>query len=88
MSKSEALPSQSLIKEAMLALLKESKDGLHIKDIESGVAERLSLSKYQMEMIHKGKRTILGYKLAWARTAAKKESLIESPRSSVWKLVN
>jgi hypothetical protein len=41
-----------------------------------------------MELMHKGKRTMLGYKLAWARTAARKEGLIESPRSSVWKRIN
>ena len=88
MTKPEALPSQVLIKEAMLDLLKGSTDGLHIKDIESGVAKRLSLSKHQMEIMHKGNRTMLGYKLAWARSAAKKEGLIESTRSSYWRLVN
>ena len=88
MTQPEALPSQALIKEAMLDLLKGSTDGLHIKDIESGVAKRLSLSKPQMEIIHKGKRTMLGYKLAWARSAAKKEGLIESTRSSFWKIVS
>ena len=88
MTQPETLPSQVLIKEAMLDLLKGSINGLHIKDIESGVAKRLSLSKPQIEIMHKGKRTMLGYKLAWARSAAKKEGLIESTRSSFWRLVN
>ena len=88
MTQPETLPSQVLIKEAMLDLLKGSINGLHIKDIESGVAKRLSLSKPQIEIMHKGKRTMLGYKLAWARSAAKKEGLIESTRSSFWKIVN
>ena len=82
------LPSQSVIKESMLELLKEATNGLHIKEIESGVAERLSLTKSQMELMHKGNRTMLGYRLAWARTSAKKEGLIEAPQSSVWKSVN
>jgi restriction endonuclease Mrr len=88
MTPSDALPSQLLIKAAMLEVLKESKGGLHIRDIEEAVATRLSLTKSQRELMHKGKRTLLGYKLAWARTAAKKEGLIESPRSSVWKIVD
>jgi hypothetical protein len=88
MTEFENLPSQELIKEAMLGLLKESIDGMHIEEIESGVAKRLSLTRVQMEIIHKGKRTMLGYKLAWARSAAKKEGLIESPSRSVWKLMN
>ena len=88
MSQHESFPSQALIKEAMLELLKNSKNGMHIKEIESGVADRLSLSKLQIEVMHKGKRTLLGYKLAWARTAAKKDGLIESTGRSVWKLVS
>jgi len=88
MTHADSLPSQALIKAAMLEILKESQDGLHIKDIEIAVAKRLSLTKSQMELMHKGKRTMIGYKLAWARTASKKEGLIESPRSSVWKHVN
>jgi hypothetical protein len=85
MSHDEKLPSQSLILDAMLIVLRKSQRGLHIRDIEVAVAEYLSLTRPQMELMHKGKRTLLGYKLAWARTAAKKRGLIESPQSSIWK---
>jgi len=88
MNETVSLPSQALVLEAMLEALKQSKEGLHIRDIESEVAKRLSLSKPQREIIHKGKRTLLGYKLAWARTAAKKQGLIESPKNSIWKITN
>jgi len=88
MNEAENLPSQALIKEALLAILKESAEGLHINDIESAVAKRLLLTQSQVALIHAGKRTMLGYKLAWARTSAKKEGLVISPRYSVWKIVN
>jgi len=88
MNETVNLPSQALVLEAMLEALKQSKEGLHIRDIESEVAKRLSLSKPQREIMHKGKRTLLGYKLAWARTAAKKQGLIESPKNSIWKITN
>ena len=81
------LPSQSSIFEAMLIVLRTSKQGLHISEIEKKVAEHLSLSESQKSLNHKGKRTMLGYKLAWARTAAKKQGLIESPKSSVWRII-
>ena len=88
MTLSENLPSQAIILDAMLKVLRDSKDGMHIKNIESEVANLLSLSESQLALMHKGKRTMLGYKLAWARTAAKKQGLIESPMHSVWKVSN
>ena len=88
MNLSERLPSQAVIIEAMLNALKENKEGMHIIEIETEVAKLLSLTKSQMEIVHKGKRTLLGYKLAWARTSAKKQGLIESPKNSVWRVIN
>lgn len=88
MTLSEKAPSQAVILDAMLKVLSNSKEGVHISEIESQVAELLSLSKSQLEQMHKGRRTMLGYKLAWARSAAKKQGLIESPTHSVWKLSN
>lgn len=88
MKQEEGLPPQALIRKALLEVLKQSTSALHILEIETAVAQHLNLSKSQIEIMHKGNRTMLGYKLAWARTAAKKQGLIESPRGAYWKIKN
>jgi Mrr N-terminal domain len=82
------LPPQNQIVDAMLSTLKGKAKGLHVKDIESEVSKTLNLNQEQIKLMHKGKRTMLGYKLAWARTKCKKDGLIISVAPSVWKLVS
>ena len=82
------LPPQNQIVAAMLSCLKGKVNGLHVNDIESEVSKTLKLNQEQLNLMHKGKRTMLGYKLAWARTKCKKEGLIISTAPSVWKLTS
>jgi restriction system protein len=50
------------------------------------VIDNLELSDEQISAIRSGNRTELEYRLAWARTAAKKKGLIERSGPSNWKL--
>jgi len=84
----EKYPPQNEIIEAMISILKQHPKGMHIRDIETGVANHLLLSAELTTRVQKGKRKILGYKLAWARTKCKKDGLIVSAGPSVWRLAD
>ena len=47
----------------------------------------LKLTESQINQIHSGTRTELEYRLAWARTNAKKKGLITSNGRNNWSLV-
>jgi len=84
----EKFPPQNEIIEAMISVLKQYPKGLHIRDIERSVARTLSLSEELTTRVQRGNRTVLGYKLAWARSKCKKEGLIVSVGHSVWRLTD
>ena len=86
MSSLVQLPSQSELTTAMLEILSNAPDGLHVEEIEKAVAKKLALTDAQKNLMHKGNRTMLGYKLAWARSSARKTGLIDSVKHSVWKI--
>jgi len=50
------------------------------------VIENMQLSEVQIGLIRAGKRTELEYRLAWARTAARKKGLIDRVGPSIWSL--
>jgi restriction system protein len=78
---------REVIYKALLQLLGDSKTYL-TRDIENGVADLIQLDEETRTSIHSGSRTKLGYKLAWARTRAKKEGLIERVGPSLWRMSN
>ena len=87
MAITEQLPNQTAISEALKRVLTASEKGLHIKAMEEQVASILNLTDSQKSLPHKGARTMLGYKLAWARTKLKKDGVIELAQPSVWRLI-
>jgi restriction system protein len=56
------------------------------EQIKQEVAKALNLSNEATKKIHSGKRTVLEYKLAWARTIAKQRNLIQPVGRMNWKL--
>jgi restriction system protein len=56
------------------------------EQIRQEVAKALHLSKEATQKIHSGKRTVLEYKLAWARTIAKQKNWIQPVGRMNWKL--
>jgi restriction system protein len=56
------------------------------EQIRHEVAKALQLSNEVAATIHSGKRTVLEYKLGWARTIAKQKNLIQPAGRMNWKL--
>jgi len=57
-----------------------------ISEIEDEVSNILNLSEEEINDIHKGSRTKLSYRLAWARTYLKNAGLLENSIRGVWVL--
>lgn len=56
------------------------------EEIEQRVAENLKLTDNEVNEIHIGNRTKLGYRSAWARNYLKRYGLIENSQRGVWSL--
>lgn len=70
---------------ALLQFMSDSE--VHLtSDIEKGVADLMQLDEKTRTITHSGNRTKLGYKLAWARTRAKKAGLIERVGPLLWRM--
>lgn len=55
-----------------------------IEELENEVARVLKLSDKEINDIHKGSRTKLSYRLAWARTYLKLYGLLDNSERGVW----
>jgi restriction endonuclease Mrr len=81
------MPTTKELKDALLAVLRESPEGLTTSEIDAQVAKRLQLSAEQLSVIRSGNRTEVSYRLAWERTHAKKKGLIERSVTRTWKII-
>jgi hypothetical protein len=66
--------------------LKELGGEASVKNIEENVAQKLKLSEEDLNEIHRGTRTKLSYRLAWARNYLKRFGIIKSSERGVWRL--
>jgi restriction endonuclease Mrr len=82
----EKLPRYQELIEPMLVFLKEHEGSATNKEIDEGVAKRLSIPQSLLLEIHSGKRTEFQYRMAWARTKAKSDGKIISPNRESWQL--
>src|SRR3989344_1243849 len=57
-----------------------------VAETEEKVAEILKLSDKEINEIHKGNRTKLSYRLAWARNYLKRYGLLENSSRGIWSL--
>ena len=57
-----------------------------VEEIEQGVIKLLSLKESEISEIHRGTRTKLEYRLAWARTYLKKYGIMQNSEHGVWVL--
>jgi restriction system protein len=55
-------------------------------EIEQKIAENMSLSDKEVNEIHRGNRTKLSYRAAWARNYLKRLGLLENSQRGVWSL--
>lgn len=72
--------------EAVLLALKALGGSGDNKQILERVVKDLKLTDLQINQIHSGSRTELAYRLAWARSNAKKKGLIISNGRNSWSL--
>ena len=80
-------PSSAELVEAVILALKALGGAGENQQILKQVIGNLKLTESQINQIHSGSRTELEYRLAWARTNAKKKGLITSNGRNSWSLV-
>lgn len=82
-----AVPNTRYLLQPILDCLHSLGGSVSIPEMEDWVGSYLKLSeKDRLEIHSRGKRTTLGYNLAWGRTNLKKYGLINNPRKAVWTL--
>jgi hypothetical protein len=75
-------PSDQSLQKAVIEVLVDNPLGLSSKEIDEEVARKLSMDPSLLTILHSGSRTEFAYRLAWARTKAKKKNLIRRDEST------
>jgi restriction system protein len=70
----------------LLRAMRELGGSASIAEQEDKVAELLNLSEQEASEIHRGNRSKLSYRLAWARNYLKRAGLLENSARGVWAL--
>ena len=83
----EKLPRYQELIEPMLDFLKTHGGDATNKAIDAAVAKSLNIPQTLLSEIRSGKRTEFQYRMAWARTKAKSDGKIESPKRETWKII-
>ncbi len=81
-----AVPTYDDLFNPLLQALHELGGSASLPEIEEKVADVLKLTEEEINEIHRGNRTKLNYRLAWARNYLKRYSLIENSARGVWSL--
>ena len=84
------MPKSSRLVEIVVAALGELGGSATSKQIDAKAIEMLKLSEEQISLKHSdgsSNRTEIQYRLAWARTLAKRKNLIRLDGRTVWSLV-
>jgi len=83
----EKLPSPNALAWPTLEAIRASGGAADIRTIADRVGQALDLSPQQRTIPHgSGRRTMLDYRLAWARTLLKGLGLLSNERRSQWSL--
>src|SRR5437588_7118004 len=70
----------------LLRAIRELGGSASVAEQEDKVAQRLNLSEQEASEIHRGNRSKLSYRLAWARNYLKRAGLLENSARGVWAL--
>ncbi len=81
-----AIPTYDNLFNPLLAAIRQLGGSASIPEQERVVAELLSLSEKEVNEIHRGNRTKLSYRLAWARNYLKRYELLENSERGIWSL--
>lgn len=90
MGEDVGIPKSSQLVEVVILSLKELGGAASSKQIDQKATELLNLSQEQILLRHAdgdSNRTELQYRLAWARTLAKRKNMIRLDERTIWSLV-
>jgi restriction system protein len=82
------VPTFDCLFNPLLKALHELGGSASIPEMEDKVAEILNLTEQEVNEIHRGNRTKLSYRLAWARTYLKNYGLINNSEIGIWSLTS
>lgn len=80
------MPTSSELSGSLLKILAQHPNGLTVSEIDRAVIQDLQIGPELANQIRSGNRTEIQYRLAWCRTKAKKQGLVERNSPSTWKL--
>lgn len=81
-----AIPTYDNLFNPVIKALHELGGSGSVSEIDEKVAEILGLTEEEVNEIHRGNRTKLGYRLAWARNYLKRYGVLENSSRGVWAL--
>lgn len=81
-----AIPTYDNLFNPTIKALHELGGSGSVSEIEDKVAKILKLSDEEVNEIHRGNRTKLSYRLAWARNYLKRYGLLENSSRGIWAL--
>ena len=82
----QRIPSISELEPVLMEILKDADFPMTNLEVLKSAKIRLDLSEEVSETIHDGNRTELEYRLAWARSRAKKKNLVRRVGNQKWEL--
>ena len=80
------MPTSIELNTSLLKILTQYPGGLTVREIDQAVIQDLEISSELANQIRSGNRTEIQYRLAWCRTKAKKQGLVERMSPNTWKL--
>ena len=80
------MPTSIELNTSLLKILAQHSSGLTVREIDQAVIQDLGISSELANQIRSGNRTEIQYRMAWCRTKAKKQGLIERMSPNTWKL--
>lgn len=83
-----AVPKYDDLFNPILKALRELGGSASVTEMDDKVADILKLSDSEINEIHRGSRTKLSYRMAWARNYLKRFGLIENSSKGVWALTS
>lgn len=81
-----AIPTYDYLFNPLLTAIRKLGGSASIPEQERAVAELLALTEKEVSEIHRGNRTKLSYRLAWARNYLKRFGLLDNSERGVWSL--
>src|SRR5271155_4168934 len=81
-----AVPKYDELFEPLLKAMRQLGGSASVPEQEDAVAAILKLTEKEVSEIHRGNRTKLNYRLAWARNYLKRFGLVENSTRGIWSL--